>query len=145
MAPPTHEQLRIIEEIAGKLAVQLAMPEDGFELPKFRQFIHTISPHCPIPTTHRLRNVIIPRLYQTAKSEIEISVKSWQSAQNSVDTWLDLLRRSVTYASLLCPFCDPKFHHDDEFEIINTLYDHIFAPGEPRDHEYIGFSCYNRV
>ena len=76
LAPPTHEQLRIIEDIAGKLAVQLAMPEDGFELPIFRQFIHTISPLCPIPTTHRLRNVIIPRLYQTAKSEIEISVKS---------------------------------------------------------------------
>ena len=36
LAPPTHEQLRIIEDIAGKLAVQLAMPEDGFELPIFR-------------------------------------------------------------------------------------------------------------
>ena len=95
LAPPTHKQLRIIEDIAGKLVVQLAMPEDGFELPIFRQFIHTISPHCPIPTTHRLHNVIIPRLYQTAKSEIEISVKSWQSAQISVDTWLDPSRRSV--------------------------------------------------
>ena len=109
LAPPTHEQLRFIEDIAGKLAVQLAIPEDGFELPIFRQFIHTISPHCPIPTTHRLRNVIIPRLYQTAKLEIEISVKSWQSAQISVDTWLDPSRRSVTYASLLRPFSDPKF------------------------------------
>ena len=114
------------------------MPEDGFELPIFRQFIHTISPLCPIPTTHRLRNVIIPRLYQTAKSEIEISVKSCQSAQISVDTWLDPSRRSVTYVSLLRPFSDPKLRHDDEFEIINTLYDHIFAPGEPRDHEYYG-------
>ena len=69
-APPTNEQVRIIEDLAGKFAVQLSMPEDGFELKVVKQFISTISPHCPIPSAHRLRNVIIPRQYQMAKLDI---------------------------------------------------------------------------
>ena len=61
------------------------MPKGGFELLIVKKFIHTISLHCLWPSTHRFRSVIIPRLYQTAKS---------------VHTWLDPSRRSVTYASL---------------------------------------------
>ena len=29
-APPTNEQVKIIEDLAGKFAVQLSMPQDGF-------------------------------------------------------------------------------------------------------------------
>ena len=83
--------------------------------------------------------MIIPRLYQRAKLEIEDSIKTWKSGQIAIDTWLDSSRRSVTYASLLRPFSDPALLHDsEEIEIRNTLYDYIFAPGEPRDHEYYG-------
>ena len=138
-APPTNEQIRIIEDLAGKFAVQLSMPEDGFELGVVKQFITTISPHCPIPSAHRLRSVIIPRLYQMSKLEIENSVKNWKSAQIAVDTWVDPSRRSVTYASVLRSFSDSALRFDDEgLEICNTLYDHIYAPGESRDHEYYG-------
>ena len=138
-APPTNEQTRIIEDLACKFAVQLSMPEDGFELDVDKQFISTISPHCPMPTAHRLRNVIIPRLYQMAKLEVENSVKNWKSAQIAVDTWIDPSRRSVTYASLLRSFSDPALRFDEEeLEICNTLYDHIYAPSESRDHEYDG-------
>ena len=76
-APPTNEQLRIIEDIAGKLPVQLEMPEDGFEVPIFKQFIHTISP--PL-SNYQLyiyfAMLLYLGLYQTAKSEIETSVKN---------------------------------------------------------------------
>ena len=47
------------------------MPDDGFELGVVKQFISTISPHCPMLSAHRLRNVIIPRLYQMTELEIE--------------------------------------------------------------------------
>ena len=113
-APPTNEQVRIIEDLAGKFAVQLSMPEDGFELGVVKQFISTISPHCPIPSAHRLRSIIIPRLYQMAELEIENSVKNWKSAQIAVDTWVDPSRRSVTYASLLRSFSDSVLRFDDE-------------------------------
>ncbi|KAI6659663.1 hypothetical protein LOD99_14586 [Oopsacas minuta] len=138
-SPPTDPQVIIIEDLAGKFAVQLSLPEDGFDLNIVKQFLTTISPHCPLPSTHRLRSVIIPRLYQRAKLEIEDSIITWKSAQIAVDTWLDPSRRSVTYASLLRPLFDPALLHDsEEIEIRNTLYDYMFAPGEPRDHEYYG-------
>ena len=91
-----------------------------------------------MPSAHRLRNAIIPRLYQMAKLEIENSVKNW-SVQIAVDTWIDPSRRSVTYASLLRSFSDPALRFNDKgLEIYNTLYDHIYAPSESRDHEYYG-------
>ena len=66
--------------------------------------------------------MIIPRLSQRDKLEIEDSVKSCKSAQIAVATWLDPSRRSVTYASLLRPFSDPVlFHNNEEIEIRNTL------------------------
>ena len=142
-APPTPEQVKIVEDLAGKLVIQLAMPEDCFELNIVQKFINRISPHCPLPSSHRVRNVIIPRLYQTAKLEIETSEKSWTSAQIAVDTWLDPSRRSVTYAFLLRSFFDPVLHYQDNGdEIYNTLYDHNFAPGESRDHEYYGIQMH---
>ncbi|KAI6658160.1 hypothetical protein LOD99_11104 [Oopsacas minuta] len=112
------------------------MPEDGLELDVVKQFSSTISPHCPMPTAHKLRIVIIPRLYQMAKLEIENSVKNWKSAQIAVDTWIDPSRRSVTYASLLRSFLILCYTSMRKLEICNTLYDHIYALGESRDHEY---------
>ena len=109
--------------------MQLSLPEDRFELNIVKQFLTTISPHFPLSSAHLLRNVIIPRLYQRAKLEIEDSVKTWKSAQIAVDTWLDPSRRSVTYASLLRPFSDPVlFHINEEIAIRITLYDYVFAP-----------------
>ena len=56
-----------------------------------------------------------------------------------MDTWIDSSRRSVTNASLPRSFSDPALRFDDKgLEICNTLYDHIYAPGESRDHEYYG-------
>ena len=40
-APPTPEQVRIVEDLAGKFVVQLAMPEDGFEN-LLTQFLHIV-------------------------------------------------------------------------------------------------------
>ena len=44
-SPPTDPQVIIIEDLAGKFAVQLSLPEDGFELNIVKEFLTTISPH----------------------------------------------------------------------------------------------------
>ena len=85
-SPPTDPQVIIIEDLAGKFAVQLALPDDGFELNIVKQFLTTISLHCPLPSPYRLRNVIIPRLYQRAKLEIEDSIKTLKSGQIAINT-----------------------------------------------------------
>ena len=112
-APPTNEQIRIIEDLAGKFVVQLSMPEEGFELGVVKRFIGTISP-LPYTSAHRLRIIIIPRLYQMAKLEIENLVKNWRSAQIAADTWVDPSGRSVTCAPLLRSFSDSALRFDDE-------------------------------